>query len=60
MLYNYLKISLAVLVRRKFLTFVNLFGAVLTLTVLVVAFAILESLVSPAGAQHRRDRLTAC
>ena len=57
MLYNYLKISLAVLVRRKFLTFVNLFGAVLTLTVLVVAFAILESLVSPAGAQHRQDHI---
>lgn len=57
MFYNYLKISLAVLVRRKFLTFVNLFGAVLTLTVLVVAFAILESVVSPAGAQHRQDRI---
>lgn len=57
MFYNYLKISLAVLVRRKFLSFVNLFGAVLTLTVLVVAFAIFESVVSPGGAQHRQDHI---
>jgi putative ABC transport system permease protein len=57
MLSNYLKISLAVLWRRKFLTFVNLFGAVLTLTVLVVAFAILESVVSPAGAQQKQDHM---
>lgn len=57
MLRNYLKITLAVLMRRKFLTFVNLFGAALTLTVLVVAFAMLESFVSPPGAQHRQDRI---
>lgn len=57
MLSNYLKISIAVLLRRKFLTFVNLFGAVLTLTVLVVAFAIFESFVSPAGAQHRQGHM---
>lgn len=52
---NYLKISLAVLLRRKFLAFVNLFGTAVTLTVLVVAFAVFESIVSPAGAQsgHR-------
>ena len=54
---NYLKISLAVLLRRKFLTFVNLFGAVLTLSVLVVAFAIFENTVSPSGAQHRQDHI---
>src|SRR5690606_5499920 len=57
MLRNYLKIAIAVLLRRKFLTFVNLFGAALTLTVLVVAFAIVESVVSPAGAQHRQDQI---
>ncbi|HEU4619716.1 MAG TPA: ABC transporter permease, partial [Gammaproteobacteria bacterium] len=57
MLRNYLKISIAVLLRRKFLTFVNLFGAVLTLTVLVVAFAIFEGTVSPAGAQDRQDHI---
>lgn len=57
MLSNYLKISIAVLLRRKFLTLVNLFGAVLTLTVLVIAFAIFESAVSPAGAQHRQANI---
>jgi putative ABC transport system permease protein len=57
MLRNYLKISIAVLLRRKFLTFVNLFGAVLTLTVLVVAYAIFNSVVNPAGAQHRQNHI---
>ena len=57
MLKNYLKIAIAVLLRRKFLTFVNLFGTVLVLTVLVVAFAIVESLLRPAGAQHRYDHI---
>ncbi|HMN47280.1 MAG TPA: ABC transporter permease [Povalibacter sp.] len=57
MLRNYLKIALAVLLRRRFLTFVNLFGAALTLTVLVVAFAIFDSFVSPAGAQHRQNQI---
>ncbi len=59
MLKNYLKIAIAVLLRRKFLTFVNLFGTVLTLTVLVVAFATLDSIVSPSGAQHRNDHVLA-
>jgi putative ABC transport system permease protein len=57
MLKNYLKIAIAVLLRRKFLTFVNLFGTVLTLTVLVVAFAFFDTIVSPGGAQHRHDRI---
>jgi putative ABC transport system permease protein len=57
MLRNYLKISIAVLLRRKFLTFVNLFGAVLTLTVLVVTYAIFDSIVSPGGAQHRQNHI---
>jgi putative ABC transport system permease protein len=56
MLLNYLKITFAVLMRRKFLTFVNLFGAALTLTVLVVAFALLDSFVNPPGAQHRQSQ----
>lgn len=59
MIENYLKIAIAVLLRRKFLTFVNLFGTVLTLTTLVVAFALLESIVSPAGAQRRHDHVLA-
>src|SRR5688572_18165052 len=57
MLKNYLKISIAVLLRRKFLTFVNLFGTVLTLTVLVVAFALFDTLVNPDGAERRHDRI---
>jgi putative ABC transport system permease protein len=57
MLRNYMKITFAVLMRRKFLTFVNLFGAALTLTVLVVAFAMFDSFVSPPGAQHRQKQI---
>lgn len=57
MLKNYFKITIAVLLRRKFLTFVNLFGTVLTLTVLVVAFAFFDTIVSPGGAEHRHDRM---
>ena len=57
MLHNYLKISIAVLLRRKFLTFVNLFGSALTLTVLIVAYSAFDSIVSPAGAQHRQDQI---
>jgi putative ABC transport system permease protein len=53
MLKNYLKTAIAVLLRRKFLTFVNLFGTVLTLTVLIVAFAIVQCMVHPGGAEHR-------
>jgi putative ABC transport system permease protein len=59
MLKNYLKITIAVLLRRKFLTFVNLFGTVLTLTVLVVAFAFFDTFVSPDGAQRRHDHILA-
>ena len=57
MLANYLKISIAVLMRRKFLTFVNLFGATLTLTVLVVAYALFDGVISPSGAQHRQNQM---
>jgi len=59
MLKNYLKTAIAVLLRRKFLTFVNLFGTVLTLTVLIVAFALVQCIVQPAGAEHRYDRILA-
>ncbi len=59
MLKNYLKIAIAVLLRRKFLTFVNLFGTVLTLTVLVVAFATIQSIVRPEGAERRHDHILA-
>lgn len=54
---NYLRMSIAMLLRRKFLTFVHLFGTLLTLTVLVVAFAVLESMLSPAGAESRQQHI---
>jgi putative ABC transport system permease protein len=54
---NYLKITFAVLMRRKFLTFVNLFGAAVTMLVLVVGFALLESFLSPSGAQQRQSQI---
>lgn len=57
MLRNYLKITFAVLMRRKFLTFVNLFGAALTMLVLVIGFALLESYLSPSGAQQRQRQI---
>lgn len=57
MLKNYLKIAIAVLLRRKFVTFVNLFGTALTLTVLVVAFALFDAIASPGGAQRRHDHV---
>lgn len=57
MLKNYFKIAIAVLLRRKFMTFVNLFGTVLTLTVLVVAFALFDSIASPRGAERRHDHV---
>src|SRR5690606_11585963 len=57
MIRSYLKISIAVLKRRKFLTFVNLFGTVLTLSTLVTGFAVLESMLSPDGAQRRQAHI---
>lgn len=56
MLLNYLKITLAVLQRRKFFTFISLFGISLTLTILVVATAFLDHLVAPGYPEINRDR----
>ena len=42
MIRNYLKVAMKVLVRRKFFTFISLFGVSLTLVVLLVATAILD------------------
>jgi len=43
MIRNYLKIALKVLLRRKFFTFISLFGVSLTLVVLLVATAMLDN-----------------
>lgn len=57
MLANYIKIALKVLGRRKFFTFISLFGISLTLVVLMVAAAILDNLFTPREPESRFDRV---
>ncbi|HET8796461.1 MAG TPA: ABC transporter permease, partial [Thermoanaerobaculia bacterium] len=52
----YIKTALKVLARRKFFTFVSLFGITLTLVVLVIATAILDNAFSPRAPESRFDR----
>lgn len=47
MLANYLKVAVKVLLRRKFFTFISLFGISLTLTVLMVAVALADHVFAP-------------
>ncbi|HEX8170462.1 MAG TPA: ABC transporter permease [Thermoanaerobaculia bacterium] len=54
---NYIKLALKVLTRRKFFTFISLFGITLTLVVLVVATAILDDLFAATGPESRFDRV---
>jgi putative ABC transport system permease protein len=56
MLKNYFKIAIAVLKRRKFFTFISLFGISFTLTILIVLTAFLDHLFSPAYPDLNRDR----
>ncbi|RYU94289.1 ABC transporter permease [Emticicia agri] len=56
MLKNYLKITFAVLKRRKFFTFISLFGISFTLLVLVVITSFLDHLVSAGYPELNRDR----
>jgi putative ABC transport system permease protein len=56
MLINYLKITLKVLGRNKFFTFVSLFGIVFTLLVLLVLTAFLDHLLAPHYPDVNRDR----
>ncbi len=56
MLKNYFKIALAVLKRRKFFTFISLFGISFTLTILMVTTALIDKVLSPAYPDYRRDR----
>jgi putative ABC transport system permease protein len=53
---NYLKVALKVLTRRKFFTFISLFGISLTLVVLVVATALLDDTFAAKGPESRFDR----
>jgi putative ABC transport system permease protein len=56
MLKNYLKIAYKVLLRRKFFTFVSLFGISFTLFVLIVVVAFVDYLAVPARPGSKFDR----
>jgi putative ABC transport system permease protein len=51
-----LKLALKVLARRKFFTFISLFGISMTLLVLMVATAVLDNVYSPRAPESRFDR----
>src|SRR5260370_33168278 len=56
MLRNYFKIAIAVLRRRKFFTFISLFGISFTLTILVVLTAFIDKVVGDNYPDKKRDR----
>lgn len=56
MLKNYFKIAIAVLRRRKFFTFISLFGISFTLTILMVATAFMDKMLSPSYPDLKRNR----
>ncbi|QEC68931.1 FtsX-like permease family protein [Panacibacter ginsenosidivorans] len=56
MLKNYFKIAIAVLKRRKFFTFISLFGISFTLTILIVATAFVDNVTSANYPELNRDR----
>ena len=56
MLKNYLKVALKVLGRRKFFTFISLFGISVTLVFLVVASAMLDHIFASQAPETRGDR----
>jgi putative ABC transport system permease protein len=57
MVMNYLKVAWRVLLRRKFFTFISLFGICLTLVVLLVATAMLDSVFAARAPESRGDRI---
>lgn len=56
MIKNYFKIAFAVLQRRKFFTFISLFGISFTLTILIVISAGFDHLLSSSTPEVNRDR----
>jgi len=56
MLKNYFKIAIAVLKRRKFFTFISLFGISFTLTILLVLTAFIDKVVGDTYPDRKRDR----
>ncbi|WP_460503643.1 ABC transporter permease, partial [Hymenobacter agri] len=57
MLLSYLKIAWKVLQRRKFFTFISLFGISFTLMILLVVYALFDYTVGPQMPEKRLDRL---
>ncbi|OGX91035.1 ABC transporter permease [Hymenobacter coccineus] len=57
MLWNYLKMAWKVLQRRKFFTFISLFGISFTLMILLVVYAMYDHTVGPHAPEKRVDRL---
>src|SRR3954451_21994630 len=57
MIKNYLKIALKVLSRRKFFTFISLFGIGITLMVLLVATALLDYVFAARTPEVHADRM---
>jgi putative ABC transport system permease protein len=56
MLKNYFKIAIAVLRRRKFFTFISLFGISFTLTILLVLTAFIDKVVGDNYPDKKRDQ----
>ena len=56
MLKNYFKIAIAVLRRRKFFTFISLFGISFTLTILIVLTAFIDKVINDNYPDKKRDR----
>ena len=56
MLLNTLKIAIKVLMRRKFFTFVSLFGISFTLMILILAVAVFDTMISAVSPESRSDR----
>jgi putative ABC transport system permease protein len=56
MLKNYFKIAIAVLKRRKFFTFISLFGISFTLTILIVMTAFIDKVVGDDYPDKKRSR----
>ncbi len=56
MLKNYFKIAIAVLRRRKFFTFISLFGISFTLTILLVLTSFIDKVVGDNYPDKKRDR----
>lgn len=54
---SYFKLALKVLGRRKFFTFISLFGISMTLVVLMVATAMLDNFFSPRTPESKFDRV---